>query len=87
MNDPSRNPYPTEALRRITRQTGGGHFVLGERDDVNTTFTRVASELHHQYVLGFSLQKSDGRTHDLDVLVSQPDMTVRARKSYLAPKK
>ena len=76
---------PTETLRRLALQTGGGHFVLTERDDVNSTFTRVANELHHQYVLGFSLQKFDGKPHVLDVLVSRPGMMVRARKSYLAP--
>ena len=52
-------------------QTGGGHFMLTERDDVNSTFTRVANELHQQYVLGFSLQKFDGKPHALDVVVSR----------------
>jgi Ca-activated chloride channel homolog len=84
-NDLKRERYPTETLRRLAMQTGGGHFVLTERDDVNSTFTRVANELHHQYVLGFSLQKFDGKPHVLDVVVSRPGMMVRARKSYLAP--
>jgi VWFA-related protein len=83
--DPRRNPFPTEALRRIATQTGGGHFTLSERDDINATFTQVAHELHQQYLLGFSLQKFDGKVHDLEVAVSQPELFVRARKSYLAP--
>ncbi|HYN10186.1 MAG TPA: VWA domain-containing protein [Vicinamibacterales bacterium] len=84
-NDIRRERHPTESLRRLAVETGGGHFLLTERDDVNSTFTRVANELHQQYVLGFSLQKFDGKPHALDVLVSRPDMVVRARKSYLAP--
>jgi Ca-activated chloride channel homolog len=84
-NDVRRERFPTDTLRRLAVQTGGGHFLLTERDDVNSTFTRVASELHQQYVLGFSLQKFDGKPHAIDVLVNRPNMLVRARRSYLAP--
>ncbi len=73
-------------LRRMATQTGGGHFVLGEYDDVNTTFTRVMQELHYQYVLGFMPQSADGRIHSLETLVDRANVVVRARRSYLAPK-
>ncbi|HEX7778435.1 MAG TPA: VWA domain-containing protein [Vicinamibacterales bacterium] len=86
-NDVRRERFPTDTLRRLAVQTGGGHFLLTERDDVNSTFTRVASELHQQYVLGFSLQKFDGKPHAIDVLVNRPNLLVRARRSYLAPLK
>ena len=86
-NDVRRERFPTDTLRRLAVQTGGGHFLLTERDDVNSTFTRVASELHQQYVLGFSLQKFDGKPHAIDVLVNRPNLLVRARRSYLAPSK
>jgi VWFA-related protein len=79
-----RNPPPTEALRQLARQTGGGHFLLSEHDDVNATFTAVMNELHHQYALGFVPQRFDGKIHDLTVTVDQPGVTVRARRSYLA---
>jgi VWFA-related protein len=79
-----RNPPPTEALRRLARQTGGGHFLLSERDDVNATFTAVMNELHHQYALGFVPERFDGKIHDLTVSVNQTGVTVRARRSYLA---
>jgi len=51
---------------------------------MTTTFTRVAQELHSQYLLGFSPGARDGKTHKLDVRVNKPGMTVRARKSYVA---
>ncbi len=73
-------------LRRLTQQTGGGHFLLGEYDDINTTFTRVMQELHYQYVLGFRPERLDGRVHDLETRVDRPTFVVRARRSYLAPK-
>jgi Ca-activated chloride channel family protein len=86
-SDPRRrNPSPTEALRRLARQTGGGHFLLYQTDDVNATFTRVMQELHYQYVLGFMPQKPDGRVHTLTVRVTRPGLEVRARQSYRAVK-
>jgi len=87
-DDRTRNPPPTEALRRLATQTGGGHFVLGQYDDVNATFTRVMQELHYQYVLGFTPQRFDGRIHNLTVrLRKQGTYTVRSRQNYLATSK
>jgi VWFA-related protein len=79
-----RNPPPTEALRQLARQTGGGHFLLSEHDDVNATFTAVMNELHHQYALGFVPERFDNKLHALTVTVDRPGVTVRARRSYLA---
>jgi len=77
---------PTQVLRELAAETGGSHFVLGPRDDVNATFTQVALELHHQYVLGFTPQRLDGKLHELEVRVRDPRWTVRARRFYLASK-
>ena len=52
--------------------------------DLAETFTRVAQELHSQYVLGFSPETLDGKIHKLDVRVKKPGMVARARKSYMA---
>jgi len=52
--------------------------------DLNETFTRVAQELHSQYVIGFSPESLDGKIHKLDVRVKKAGMTARARKTYLA---
>lgn len=82
--DTSRDMPPTEALRRLSMQTGGGHFVLDQFDNVNATFTQVAQELRDQYTLGFEPERLDGRVHDLEVRVSRPGTTVRARRHYLA---
>jgi Ca-activated chloride channel family protein len=88
-DDRTRNPPPTEALRRLATQTGGGHFMLGQYDDINTTFTRVMQELHYQYVLGFTPQRFDGRVHTLSVRVRKPGpgYAVRSRQNYLAASK
>ena len=45
---------PDEGLPKIAAATGGGYFELTSTDDLASTFTRVADELHHQYALGFT---------------------------------
>jgi VWFA-related protein len=85
INDPRRILTPAQVLGRLTAETGGGHFVLTARDDVNATFTKVMYELHHSYLLGFTPQLSDGKKHLITVRVSNQNLLVRARKAYLAP--
>jgi Ca-activated chloride channel family protein len=78
---------PDRGLRRIADETGGGYFELKKTADLAPTFTRVALELHSQYVLGFEAKQLDGRVHKLSVRMKQPGMTARARRSYVAAKK
>ncbi len=75
---------PSRDLRKIAEETGGGYFELEKTDDLAQTFSRVAQELRSQYLLGFAPTALDGKLHKLDIRVSRPGMTVRARKTYLA---
>jgi Ca-activated chloride channel family protein len=75
---------PDSGLRRLAEETGGGYFELKQTSDLGPTFTRVAQELHSQYVLGFEAQQLDGKVHKLTVKMKQPGMTARARRSYVA---
>lgn len=75
---------PDAGLRKIAEETGGGYFELKGTTDLNSTFTRVANELHSQYVLGFSPDKLDGKIHKIEVRVKQPGLKARTRKSYIA---
>jgi Ca-activated chloride channel family protein len=77
---------PDRGLRKLAEETGGGFFLLKNEDELGPTFTRVAQELHSQYVLGFTPVVLDGKVHSLDVKVRKPGMTPRARKSYVANK-
>ncbi len=43
---------PDKHLRQLANETGGGYFELKQTADLDSTFTRVADELHRQYVLG-----------------------------------
>ena len=75
---------PDSGLKKIADETGGGYFELKKTADLAPTFTRVAQELHAQYVMGFSPMQLDGKVHKLLVRVKKPGMTARARRSYVA---
>ena len=72
---------PDSGLRRLADETGGGYFELKQTSDLGPTFTRVAQELHSQYVLGFEASQLDGKVHKLTVKMKQAGMTARARRS------
>jgi Ca-activated chloride channel family protein len=75
---------PDRGLRKLSEETGGGYFELKKTDELGSTFTRVAQELHSQYILGFSPDALDNKVHKLDVRVKKPGMNARSRKTYLA---
>ena len=81
---PVQSDKPDEGLPKIASATGGGYFELTSTDDLASTFTRVADELHHQYALGFTPTTLDGKMHTLQVRMAKDGLTARARKSYLA---
>jgi Ca-activated chloride channel family protein len=75
---------PDGGLKKVADETGGGYFELTKAAELSSTFTRVAQELHSQYVLGFTPTLLDGKVHKLAVRMKQPGMTARARRSYVA---
>ena len=75
---------PDRKLKQLAEQTGGGFLDLTRPTDLGAAFTRVADELHRQYVLGFSPSVLDGKVHPLEVRVKVPGMTARSRRSYIA---
>jgi len=77
---------PDPFLRKLTAQTGGGNFDISKATELNSTFTRVADELHRQYLIGIAPGVLDGKLHKLTVRVKPPGMTARARQSYMATK-
>ncbi len=75
---------PDSGLKKLADETGGGYFQLDSATALESTFTRVAQELHSQYVIGFTPTQLDGRVHRLALRVKQPGMVARARRSYVA---
>jgi VWFA-related protein len=75
---------PDPDLRVLADRAGGGYFELHATDDLAATFTRIADELHHQYLLSFAPLTLDGKVHKIEVRVRQGDLAVRARRSYIS---
>ncbi len=75
---------PDGGLKGLAEETGGGYFELKKTAALGQTFTRVAQELHSQYVLGFEAKQLDGKVHRLTVKTKKPGTNARARKSYVA---
>jgi Ca-activated chloride channel homolog len=75
---------PDQGLAKIALETGGGYFELTNAGDLQSTFARVADELHRQYALGFVPAKLDNKTHKLEVRLKREGLTARTRKSYVA---
>jgi Ca-activated chloride channel family protein len=73
------------SITMLADQTGGGHFRLEAGADLADTFLRVVDELRHQYVLGFTPPRADGKRHEVEVTVKKPGMRARARRNYRAP--
>lgn len=85
INDARRSLSSMQFMDRMSSETGGGFVFLRDDDDLGVTFTRISNELHYLYLLGFTPQKLDGKTHEITVKLKDPSMFVRARRSYLAP--
>ena len=76
---------PDRGLKNLAAETGGGFVLLTKLETWGPALAAVAHELHSQYLIGFSPANADGKVHKLEVKVTKPGTTVRARKSYLAP--
>ena len=75
---------PDRGLRRVSDETGGGFFMLKKQDELGPTFTRVAQELHSQYVWVSAPRSTTARSTSSKCKIKQPGMTARARRSYVA---
>lgn len=78
--------FPDPGLGTAATESGGGYLEIRPRQDLGAAFARVADELHSQYLLGFTPPVLDGKTHRIEVRVSDRTAKPRARKSYVAPK-
>jgi VWFA-related protein len=75
-----------DSLRTLSEETGG--FAVVNRNDFSTAFQRIVEDNSSYYVLAYyPPDPRPGRTHKIDVRLTRPGLTVRARKAYLTPKK
>ena len=86
LRPPPEEPKIDSGLPKIAAETGGGYFELTSANNLSSTFTRIADELHRQYALAFTPPSLDGKIHKLDVRIRRPGVVARARKTYVAKK-
>jgi Ca-activated chloride channel family protein len=77
-------PVLDEAMTDLAKLTGGGFASVDASANLTTALARVAEELRHQYVLGFTPSVLDGKTHKLQVRMHDREWSARARTSYRA---
>lgn len=76
------NPW---ALRDVTGSGGGYTEVIAQSAQLGPATERIAYELNHQYMLGFSPdRRADGRYHTIRITVPGRNYRVRSRRGYFA---
>lgn len=78
-----------DGMVALARQTGGSAFLPNKFEDLDAVFRQIATELQAQYLLGYysTDDRSDGGFRKIAVNVpKRPELRVRARQGYYAPK-
>ena len=85
----SRNIQTALLLKNFAEKSGGRFIATPGGPALRDAFASIAQELGHQYTIAFrpAHQARDGRWRSLEVKLSRPDLTVRTRKGYRAPKR
>ncbi len=74
-----------DSLRAISEETGG--FAVVNRNQFDTAFDRIVQDNSSYYVLAYyPPTDKPGKFHKIDVRVTRPGVTVRARRGYALPK-
>jgi len=76
-------------LRNFAEKSGGRFIPIPGGVAMREAFKNIVAELGRQYTLSFQPPeaKTDGKWHTIDLKHSNPELTIRTRKGYNAPKK
>lgn len=76
------------SLKEFAEKTGGRFIKTPGGPELREAFKGIAEELGQQYTLSYRpLNRTrDGKWRSLEVRLSKPDLNVRTRKGYRAPK-
>jgi Ca-activated chloride channel homolog len=75
-------------LKSFAEKTGGRFVATPGGPTLREAFANIADELGHQYTIAYRPlnAKRDGKWRKLEVRLSRPELIVRTRKAYRAPK-
>jgi len=84
----SRSQQSAMILKNFADKSGGRFVATPGGPALRDAFSSIADELGHQYTIAYQpLNRArDGKWRNLEVKLSRPDLTVRSRKGYRAPK-
>lgn len=76
------------ALKNFAEKSGGVFISTAGGAAMREAFKSVVEELGTQYTLGYqpSNTKKDGKWRSIEIRVARPNLTIRTRKGYNAPK-
>lgn len=76
-------------LKKYSEKTGGTFVATPGGPLLRESLKKVAVELGNQYTLVVEMTDAmkDGKYHTVEVRVARPNLTIRTRKGYTAPKK
>lgn len=85
---PNRDLTGAAILKNLTDKSGGRYIDAPGGLALRDSFASIAEELGHQYTIGYrpTNHAHDGKWRTVQVKLSKPDVTARARKGYRAPK-
>lgn len=89
INDNSRGRIQNQGvLKNFAEKTGGKFVATPGGVAMRDAFKRIVEELGVQYTVAFhpANTKKDGKWRNLELRVARPNLTIRARKGYKAPK-
>ena len=75
-------------LRQIATHTGGRVFFPSREEQLPDVYDTIVADVHSRYLLTYtpSQQQLDGRFRKIRVVVTDPQLVVRARDGYFAPR-
>lgn len=90
MSEPgvSRDTAAAAILKNLAEKSGGRYVASPGGQEMRDALASIVEELGHQYTLGYrpGNRARDGRWRAIQVKLPRPEVTVRTRKGYRAPK-
>ena len=75
-------------LKTFAEKTGGFFVATPGGVAMRDAFQKIVGELGNQYTIGFqpAVENRDGKWHAIELRVTRPNLSIRTRKGYNAPK-
>jgi Ca-activated chloride channel homolog len=76
------------ALKNFAEKSGGRYVATPGGAKLRDEFSHIVAELGSQYTISYQPlnPRHDGKWHSIEVRITKPNLTIRTRKGYNAPK-